>query len=250
MLNRARTGKLLRTLPNTPRATNASRLQPGILNPSRVHRTSLQLAGLRRITPRVSETERALGHEIYALAILDTDLPDMDGFMVLRHLRQGKNNVPVIILTACHALEHQILGPDLGADDCLTKPFALPELEARMRVVIRRGLSPRMPQLTHGPLLFDAIAKRSWLRGQPLELTAREWSLLEFLLLHAGCVISKEQLLEALCPWNREITLNAIEVYVSRLRAKLEVGAVIIRTVHGRGYLLANYDDVEGSSGN
>ena len=179
-----------------------------------------------------------LAREHYDLAILDLGLPKMDGTEVLRKLRQRGKTLPVLVLTARDALEDRVHGLDLGADDYVIKPIALAELEARLRALTRRGQFGGNPQFVHGPLLLDTSAKRAWLSGVPLELPAREWSVLEFLLPRAGRIVGKEQILQSLCGWNEEISTNAIEAYISRLRAKLEPAGVHIRTVRGLGYLL------------
>ncbi len=179
-----------------------------------------------------------LAREHYDLAILDLGLPKLDGTEVLRKLRRRGQTTPVLVLTARDALQDRIKGLDLGADDYIIKPIALAELEARIRALTRRGQSGGNPQMSYGPLLLDTSAKRAWLNDTPLELPAREWSVLEFLLTRAGRIISKEQILQSLCGWGEEISTNAVEAYISRLRAKLEPAGVHIRTVRGLGYLL------------
>jgi two-component system OmpR family response regulator len=177
----------------------------------------------------------------YDLIILDLGLPKLDGLEVLRRLRRRGGpaaTAPVLILTARDRLEDRIKGLDLGADDYMTKPFALPELEARVRAMVRRGKFGASPQLTHGRLRFDTIGRRAMLDDHPLDLSARELSILETLLLNVGRVVSKEQLAEQLSGWGEEPGPNAIEVYVHRLRKKLEPAQVAIRTVRGLGYLL------------
>lgn len=183
-----------------------------------------------------------LAHEHFDLAILDLGLPKMDGTEVLRRLRRRGQTVPVLILTARDALEDRVHGLDIGADDYIIKPIALAELEARVRALTRRGQYGGNPQITHGPLLLDTTARQAWLNGVPLELPAREWSVLEFLLPRAGRIVGKEQILQSLCGWNEEISINAVEAYVSRLRTKLEPAGVHIRTVRGLGYLLEKPD--------
>ena len=142
------------------------------------------------------------------------------------------------MLTARDALADRVKGLDLGADDYLTKPFDLPELEARVRALIRRGQSGGSSLLTHGPLTLDTSGRRVTLDGAPLELSARELGVLEVLMLRSGRVVNKEQLAEQLYGWEDEVGSNAIEVYVHRLRKKLEPAGVAIRTIRGLGYLL------------
>lgn len=176
--------------------------------------------------------------DCFDLAILDINLPRMDGLAILRHLRAAKKELPVILLTARDTVGDRVLGLDLGADDYLTKPFSLAELEARVRALLRRGRSGGGATLTCGSLEFDSVGRRVTLSGEAVELSARELAVLETLLFRQGKVVSKEQLIESLCAWGEEVTPNAIEVYMHRLRKKLEGGGIDIRTVRGLGYLL------------
>ncbi|HEX8978073.1 MAG TPA: response regulator transcription factor [Parasulfuritortus sp.] len=189
----------------------------------------------------VADGERALAMLLdgcYDLAILDLNLPRLDGLMVLRQVRAARKAMPVIILTARDTVHDRVLGLDLGADDYLTKPFSLAELEARVRALLRRGQGGGGTTLNCGTLEFDSVGRRVTLAGEPVELSARELAVLETLLFRQGKVVSKEQLIESLCAWSEEVTPNAIEVYMHRLRKKLESGGVRIRTVRGLGYLM------------
>ena len=174
--------------------------------------------------------------------ILDIGLPGIDGFEVLRRLRKRESPVPVLILTARDELADRVRGLDIGADDYLVKPVVFAELEARLRALIRR-MRPTRATLAHGPLVLDQVSRRAQLNGMPLELTAREWAIIEYLMLREGRIVSKEQLLETLCDLDQSITLNAVEVYVSRLRSKIECDGLKIRTVRGFGYLLEEAPD-------
>ncbi len=185
-----------------------------------------------------SEADHVLAAQAYDLVILDLGLPQLDGFEVLRRLRHRGSRVPVLVLTARDTLDDRVKGLDLGADDYLTKPFELPELEARVRALIRRGHSGGGSLLTHGTLSVDTAGRRALLNGEPLELSARELGVLEVLMLRTGRVVNKEQLAEQLYGWDEEVGANAIEVYVHRLRRKLEPAGVKIRTIRGLGYLL------------
>lgn len=178
----------------------------------------------------------------FDLVILDLGLPQMDGFNVLQRLRQRKSRVPVLILTARDTLENRVKGLDLGADDYLAKPFDLPELEARVRALIRRSHGSGAAMLDFGKLRFDQAGHRVFIEGHPLDLSRRELGLLEILLLHAGKVVSKEQLIKHTYTWQEEVGDNAIEVSVHRLRKKLD-DCVNIRTVRGLGYLLDQADE-------
>lgn len=182
--------------------------------------------------------DHVLTAQAYDLVILDLGLPRMDGFEVLRRLRRRGARVPVLILTARDALDDRVKGLDLGADDYLTKPFDLPELEARARALIRRGHAGGSSTLAHGALSLDVAGRRATLAGEPLDLSGREMGVLEVLMLRSGRVVGKEQLAEQLYGWDEEVGANAIEVYVHRLRRKLEPAGVHIRTIRGLGYLL------------
>jgi DNA-binding response OmpR family regulator len=179
--------------------------------------------------------------EPYDLLVLDIGLPGIDGFEVLRRLRAGGYALPVLILTARDAVDDRVRGLDLGADDYMPKPFALPELAARVRALGRRGRGQVGPRIVHGPLVLDTAARRAWLNGEPLEMAAREWSVLQVLLERVERTVSKEAIIEAVAGLSDDLSLNAIEVYVSRLRAKLEPAGIRIRTVRGFGYMLLEH---------
>ncbi|MBI5279403.1 MAG: response regulator transcription factor [Burkholderiales bacterium] len=183
------------------------------------------------------QADEALAHDVYNLAILDIGLPGIDGLEVLKRLRARRSGVPVLMLTAFDTLADRVKGLDLGADDYLAKPFDLPELEARVRALLRRGISVA-PMLEHGSLTFDTVGRRAFFDGKPLELSARELALLELLLLREGRVVSKEHIANHLYGWDEEVADNAIEVFVYRLRRKLEPLGCEIRTVRGMGYLM------------
>lgn len=174
----------------------------------------------------------------YDLVVLDVGLPKMDGFEILRQLRARRAQMPVLLLTARDTLEDRVFGLDLGADDYLTKPFDLPEFEARARALIRRGHYGASAELVHGSLRFDTAGRRLYFGEEPVELTARELALAELLLLRTGRVVSKEQMVDHLYGWGDEVGSNAIEVYVHRLRKKMEFADFNVRTVRGMGYLL------------
>ncbi|MCC6533801.1 MAG: response regulator transcription factor [Burkholderiales bacterium] len=193
------------------------------------------------LAPDGLTADHMLLNQSYDLVILDLGLPKMEGLEVLRRMRRrsgAAGTAPVLILTARDGLEDRVRGLDLGADDYLTKPFDLPELEARARALVRRGKFGVSPQFVHGRLRFDTIGRRALLDDRPLDLSARELSVLETLLLNVGRVVSKEQLAEQLAGWGEEPGVNAIEVYIHRLRKKLEPAEVSVRTVRGLGYLL------------
>lgn len=179
-----------------------------------------------------------LQEAIYDLAILDLGLPRLDGTEVLRRLRQRGGKTPVLVLTARDAVEDRVLGLDLGADDYMTKPFNLVELEARIRALIRRGQLGSNMSMVCGELVFEPTARRARCGQAPLDLSAREIGVLEILMLRQGKVVNKEQIMEALCSWDEDLGDNAIEVYIHRLRKKLEMSGAHIRTIRGLGYLM------------
>jgi two-component system, OmpR family, response regulator len=185
-----------------------------------------------------SEADSALASHEFDLVILDLGLPKLHGFEVLRNLRGRGSSTPVLILTAADSVEQRVKGLDLGADDYMAKPFSLQELEARVRALTRRGLGTASNIIKHGPLRFDATGRVAYLNDQMIDLSARELSLLEVLLQRAGRLVSKDQLIERLCEWGEEVSNNAIEVYIHRLRKKIEQGPVRIATVRGLGYCL------------
>jgi two-component system OmpR family response regulator len=184
------------------------------------------------------EADTALDTDDFDLLILDIGLPKKSGLDVLKRLRARDSRVPVLILTALDGVNDRVRGLDAGADDYLAKPFELAELEARVRALTRRGMAGGPTLLRHGSLTYDQVGRIARLNGEPLELSAREVSLLEIFLSRAGRLVSKDQLVSHLCEWGEEVSPNAIEVYVHRLRKKLEPGGVRIVTVRGLGYSL------------
>lgn len=183
------------------------------------------------------DADTALLTNTYDLVILDIGLPKLSGLDVLRRLRSRNSKVPVLILTALDGINDRVKGLDLGADDYMAKPFELPELEARVRALTRRS-SGTTPVIQCGLLVFDQADRTAQINGAILDLSARELGLLEVLLSRVGRLVSKDQLVDHLCGWGEEVSHNAIEVYVHRLRKKIESGGVRITTVRGLGYCL------------
>src|SRR5450830_840450 len=191
------------------------------------------------------DADTALSTQEFDLLILDLGLPRMSGLEVLRRLRARASLLPVLILTAADSIEQRVNGLDLGADDYMAKPFALSELEARVRALTRRGAGGGPTVIRHGPLVYDQVGRSAYINEQMLDLSARELGLLE----RTGRLVSKEQLVDHLCEWGEEVSNNAIEVYVHRLRKKIEVGGIRIATVRGLGYCLEKLPDSIASAG-
>jgi len=184
------------------------------------------------------QADLALHEDVYEAVILDLGLPNMDGLAVLKRLRARKLPSSVIILTARDSLEDRITGLDLGADDYLIKPIKLAELAARLRAQMRRHHAVLATTIEYPPLILHTKDRLLTYQNQPFSLTPRELSLLETLLLRIGKVVSKESLLENISDWDESLGINAIEVYMHRLRKKLLAIGVEIRTVRGLGYML------------
>lgn len=182
--------------------------------------------------------DEALKKSSFGLLILDLGLPKLDGFEVLRRLREHNASLPVLILSGREQPEDKVTGLDLGADDYLVKPFSIEELQARVRALIRRGQGGAAPQITYGQLTFDSVQRTAAVAGRALALSVQETGVLEVLLGRFGRVVSKEHLMEQLYSAGHEVSQNAIEVCVHRLRKKLESSGVNVRTQYGRGYLL------------
>lgn len=185
-----------------------------------------------------SGADAALAAAQFDLLILDIGLPKLSGFEVLKRLRGRDSKLPVLILTALDGVDDRVRGLDLGADDYLAKPFALQELEARVRALTRRGNAAGSSLLKHGDLSFDQVGKVAYTGGRMLDLSARELALLEIFMQRPGRMVNKEQIVDLLCQWGEEVSTNAVEVYIHRLRKKLEAGGVKIATVRGLGYCL------------
>jgi two-component system OmpR family response regulator len=185
---------------------------------------------------------KLLTYQEYDVIVLDLGLPKLSGFEVLKRLRARGSTTPVLILTALEDTQNRVKGLDLGADDYLTKPFVLAELEARVRALIRRGVSGGSAKISFGGLTFDTTNRQCMAGDVSLPLSAREMALLELLMLKATKVVNKTKIMEHLCSWDEEISENAVEVIVSRLRKKLLVFSVEIKTIRGLGYLLAKLE--------
>ncbi|HYC38413.1 MAG TPA: response regulator transcription factor [Usitatibacter sp.] len=203
-----------------------------------VQRALRQSAHMVQRASNGHEADRALSDNEYDLVVLDVGLPQMDGFEVLKRLRARRAKVPVMMLTVRDSVDDRVAGLDLGADDYITKPFELSELEARVRALIRRSHASASADLVHGPLRLDTVGRRLFCNGEPIELSARELAVIELLLLREGRVVTKQQMVDHLYGWEEGSSSNAIEVFVYRLRRKIEPSGVEIRTVRGMGYLI------------
>jgi len=181
-----------------------------------------------------AEAELALGHKVYDLGLLDLGLPRRDGLEILKGLRRAGNSLPVVIITARDAVADRVAGLDNGADDYLVKPFDLDELLARARAVVRRKDGRPTPEMTCGALMIDPVKRVVTFRGTPVELSAREFAVLEALMKEPGAVVSREKLEDAVYGWGEEVGSNSIEVHLHHLRRKLR--PELIRNVRGVGY--------------
>jgi two-component system OmpR family response regulator len=182
--------------------------------------------------------DEALKGDGFGLLILDLGLPKLDGLEVLRRLRKRNTTLPVLILSGREQPEEKVAGLDLGADDYLVKPFSLSELQARVRALLRRSAGVAAPMLQYGELSFDTVGRVASVAGKPLPLSLHEAGVLEVLLRRFGRVVSKEQLVEQLYNYDKEVSHNAIEVYIHRVRKKLTGAGVEVRTHYGRGYVI------------
>ncbi|MDN5841995.1 MAG: response regulator transcription factor [Alcaligenaceae bacterium] len=182
--------------------------------------------------------EGAVAGQDYDLLLLDLNLPGLSGLEVLRRLRAGGYQIPVLILTARDGLEDRVAGLDAGADDYVTKPFELPELAARVRAFARRRVGQAQTVLEVGPLSFDTVGRQIRVHGKRLALSVRELSVLEMLMARPGRVVTKQQIVNSLSAWDADFSENAVEVYVYRLRKRLDGTGAGIQTVRGFGYLL------------
>jgi DNA-binding response OmpR family regulator len=190
------------------------------------------------LTSRGDEAVAAAKSKRFDLMILNLGLTTMDASEILRMLRAADYHLPVLVLTARDAVTDRVRALDLGADAYLTKPFAMLELLAIVRALIRRSQARSSSKIVHGLLTVDTVARRAYLADEPLQLSPREWAVLEVLLGRVGQVASKKSIIQAVAGLESELTPGAIEICVSRLRAKLEPAGIEIRTARGFGYVL------------
>ena len=210
-------------------------------DPALAHGLERFLRDIGFVVDRVGDGRRAveaLLAQDYDLALLDLGLPGMDGLDVLKAIRAQHRGVPVLVLTARDTLEDRVAGLNLGADDYLAKPFELPELEARVGALLRRSRGQSAPRVEVNGLALDSVAREVTLDGVALHLSAREYAVLEVLIARAGRVVSKEQIVNSLSDWDADFSAASVEVYIHRIRKRLESSAVQIKTLRGFGYLL------------
>ena len=159
----------------------------------------------------------------------------------MRRLRLRHVSLPVLLLTARDAVSDRVHGLEVGADDYLVKPFATPELVARIKALVRRS-TPASSEVVVGTLVLDSFRRRARVGDRFIDLSVREWAVLEYLMQQMGRVVSKQQIINAILPWGEDLTDNAVEVYISRVRTKIADAGVVIRTIRGFGYLLEHPD--------
>lgn len=185
------------------------------------------------------QAEQMLRSEPYDLVVLDLNLPGQDGLQVLKKIRQHGIELPVLILTARADTDSRVKGLDLGADDYLTKPFHLAELDARVRALLRRHMATSSPIIRLAELSFDTSSKQAWYKDDELDLTKRERGVLEILIANRNKVLSKRQIVDHLFSFHQDVSESAVEIYVHRLRKKLTIPGISIKTIRGLGYSLA-----------
>ena len=183
-----------------------------------------------------NSADEALKNERFDLIVLDLGLPRRSGIDVLKSMRARGNATPVLILTAWDTVADRVRGLDSGGDDYMAKPFDLDELTARIRALLRRSAGQTLPVIQHGSITIDPAARTVVADGNPVDVSAREFAVLRALIMHAGRVMSRSQLEEALYGWGTDVESNAVEVHVHHLRKKL--GGGLIRTVRGVGYMI------------
>jgi DNA-binding response OmpR family regulator len=190
------------------------------------------------VASSATQADTLIADGSYDFVILDIALPGFQGFETLRRIRRRERYLPVLMLSAPDALEDRVHGLELGADDYLIKPIDLVELGTRISTVMRRGEKSNGTRLVYGELVLDIGARRAWLSEEPLWLTLSEWGVLEFLVLRGGKVASKDQIVSAVRRGGQEMSDNAVEVHISRLRSKLAAADLKIHSIRGIGYHL------------
>jgi two-component system OmpR family response regulator len=187
------------------------------------------------------EADRRLSNPNYDLVILDLGIPGIDGLDVLRNARKRGNNVPILILSARDSVQNRVEGLNLGANDYLTKPFELIELEARVKALLRKEAWSNLTEVSYGNLRFDTTSRTVSIGDDVVRLTARELAVMELLLKKIGRVVSKNQVLDELVTIESEMSANALDILVHRLRKKLADSGCSIETIRGLGYIMQKH---------
>lgn len=187
---------------------------------------------------RGNDADAALRDDTYDLVVLDLGLPKLDGLSVLQRARSRGASAAILVVTAREGVAERVRALDSGADDYLIKPFVLEEFAARVRALLRRRVNQGIPMVSIGRLRIDLAGRRGWNGEVALDLTGREFALLDALLSRRGRLVSREQLTETLCTWEQDITNNGLDIAIHRLRRKLEGTDVGIRTIRGLGYVV------------
>ena len=195
------------------------------------------------ISPRGEPVPMSVQRGDYDVVILDIGLPGIDGLETLRRVRTHGSRLPILMLTARDAVEDRVTGLEIGADDYMVKPFAPTELVARLRALTRRHENCRAELLSVGALSFDPRGQRAWAHDRPVQLSARECAVLQYLMLQTGRIVPRERLVALVPGWSGATSDNALELLVSRLRGKIDSTGVGLRTVRGLGYLLDQVGD-------
>ena len=193
--------------------------------------------------PSAEAADAAMRTTDVDLVVLDVGLPGVDGFTWLRRLRARGADNTVLVLTARDAVADRVQGLTVGADDYLAKPFAVEELLARVNALARRGRAQRSRVIEHGPLTIDLAKKRTMISGRPLDVSQREQAIIEYLFSNAGAIVAKDKIGGAIASWDEHMSANAIEVHMSRIRAKLDPAGIRIKTIRGLGYLVEPWQD-------
>lgn len=199
---------------------------------------------LTEIAPDGEQASLALAHNSYDLVVLDLNLPYLDGLEVLKRFRARRQSTPVLILSARDSLPDRVLGLDCGANDYLVKPFELAEFEARVRALLRKEHWSNLLEIKCGDLLFQTNTKQVFIASEKIVLTPRELALLETLLSHLGKLVTKRDLLSKLIDLDLELTLNALDIVMHRLRKKLSSSTCEIKTMRGVGYIIAEAEAI------
>ena len=215
-----------------------------------LHQRLLQEGFAVQIVPDGAEAQRLAAEQSYDLVILDLNRPESAGLDVLRNIRSKRPDLPVLIVTSASMVEERVRGLDAGADDYIAKPFAFAELAARIRAVLRRGGRPAQAVLTLSDLTIDRLSHTVQRGGQTIDLSPKEFALLEFLMRHAGQPVTRSAIVEQVWKLNHDTMTNVVDVYINYLRRKVDTGydRALIRTIRGVGYQIGGADGAARSA--